>query len=246
MSKSGGERQTFPVVWADLPNPEQPHEHCELWLAQPSWEHIVQKHVYDPREPWGELLSGRTCNHLGGRAPLPGEAAGELIGRLGQQIRHSLERPLILRIHGQGASGRGRVWLAVVPCGALACVWTRGNRGFLKTCYFPRRACVERNRAHRWRRVVARLVWRYCRRQEEGRPVLALSSEGEVRPAPGASGATRRIRFILPSTWGFVEGPSGWYWRGRLGTWEPAETCAERSGRRHRLRARRRRGEGHE
>jgi len=233
----------FPVVWRDLADPSDPRapqgQRTIVKLSAQAWNHIVDKHVANPMEPWDDLLS-RTVREAVVQHDANNSAVRQAVDRLGEQIRQSLERPLALLYRMAGAGGR-RVWLLVLPSGANAVVHVKG-RPRLVTCYYPRVATVEDNRECRWRRVVAQLVWRYGK--VSGRQVLLPSSDYQVSVTgvDGRKELRRAIRFVTPEMWGFVPNMRGCPWQGQLDVW-PAAACGQaHSGRKHGLRPRRSNG----
>lgn len=231
--------------WDDLPDPRDPQapegRRIAVRVDRAVWEHIATKHVANRREPWDELLSPETR-----RALLEGTTGGEegrrsveqALARLEGELRHSLQRPLVM-LHRAWQPGRGRrkVWLAVLPCGATAYVHEGGRNAYLVTCYFPRAAVVEKKRERRWSRVVASLVLRYGQWSEDRRRLLAPPEEHRVLIAHDAANAVRdRIRFVTLAAWGFVPELEGRPWRGRLGEWEAAGLPAKPSPKQRRLR----------
>lgn len=228
--------EIFPVAWQDLPDPRDPQapagKHTEVVLSAEAWEHIVRKHIANRREPWDELLSRpvrkRVVLEHGTAGDEGWQATQEAVDRLGRQIRHSLERPLVMLYRVGQPGARRQVWLLVLPSGATAYVHVGGMRPRLATCYFPAAAVVEIHRERRWERVVATLVGRYgvvSRRQ-----LLPPSEEHTVRiPRQGSATETRgAIVFVTLANWGFAPELPGSPWRGRLSPWEAAGEPEER------------------
>ena len=135
---------------------------------------------------------------------------------LEQGARHAFRRPLVLIVDG------GKVFLLVLPNGALMVIKEIGNKLLLRTCYFIRRVCAFKNRTQRWRKLVERLVLRYTVWQAD----LGLQPPGGQERSP-ESGQAVQVRFVTLEQWGFVSGPQGYVWRGRLVPWPGQPTPAK-------------------
>ncbi len=233
--------ECWPVRWEGLPNPlsdsETEGEHLVVGVDQQAWEHIISKHIANRREPWGDLLQEihRELVQSWKRGE-PCEKQAEALSRLGEQVRHSLERPLVLW-YKRKYPGRKRhqVWTLVLPCGATVYLQERGPILRLLTCYFPREAVEEKRRERRWRRVVRMLVYRYGVVSEEG--ILPPPRQWRTSISRGTENEAIRwdVQFVTLQSWGFATELEGCPWRGRLGDW-PAAGSPKRSENRRRLR----------
>jgi len=237
--------QSKAVVWHDLPDPRDPNApggaRTQLVLERWSWENILDKHVLPGREPWGDILSLDTFRNLR-RSKSPANfgdpMVADAIARLESQVRQTLQRPLVLLLEvrrlGQSRPNPSRVWMLVLPSGAVAYVHERKKGNRLATCYFPAYSLVNSNRGFRWRRVASSLVLRYAIFDTQ-RSALLLPTPDTVRFSP-RKGPVRElhsaIRFVTPASWGFCPDLEGCPWRGRLGEWSAAEIATARSRRR--------------
>jgi len=149
--------QSKTVVWHDLPDPRAPNApggaRTQLMLQRYSWKHILDKQVLPGREPWDDILSPDILRNLH-RSQTPANFAdpvvADAVARLEAQVRQTPERPLVLLLEvrrlGQSRPNPCRVWMLVLPSGAVAYVHEskKGNR--LATCYFPAYSLVNINR----------------------------------------------------------------------------------------------------
>ncbi len=245
-NRSGGPQKRSSVRWGDLHDPRPESARTSITLGDKAWRHIVEKHIVPGREPWGNLFPDEVFKNLMG-ACVPVDLTDPAVTVFEEQVRQSLERPLVLLYEVRSLGGAQQeplqTWCVVCPAGAVAYVADRGKHGnYLLTCYFPKAAAVERNREQRWRRVIRALVVRYGVWDSEQR-ALRLPEEHIIRFSP-KNGPVRQlhsaIRFVTPASWGFCPELAGVPWRGRLTAWAAAPPPKKSTGRRHRLKPRRR------
>lgn len=250
--QSVGKSNKVPAVfWRELPDPRDPcapeGQRTEIFLDRYGWEHVLSKHVFPGREPWADIFSAerlRRLRQLEDVSAFTSTDVAAAVEAMGCEVRDALERPLALlyEVRRLGESGRppARRWILVLPSGATAHVKETKDGNRLATCYFPAYGLVLTNRKGRWRRVVKHLVVRYGEFDGQ-RNALRLPTADSVKHARSESPLQEQhsaIRFVTPSTWGFCPELEGCPWRGRLSAWSASE--APSSGRRHRLKPRRR------
>lgn len=216
--QSAGELNKVPAVfWRELPDPRDPcapeGQRTELFLNRHGWEHVLSKHVFPGREPWADVFSAERLRGLRQVEDVSAFANPDVaaaVEAVGCEIRRALERPLALlyEVRRLGESGwlRARRWILVLPSGATAHVKETKDGNRLATCYFPAYGLVLKNRKDRWRRAVAHLVARYGEFDGQ-RNALRLPTADLVKHVPSKSPFQEEhsaIRFVTPSTWGFV------------------------------------------
>jgi hypothetical protein len=197
------------AVWEQLADPRDPLTpqggRISVLVSASAWEHIVLKHVSNPKEPWSdifwpEMVGAILADADGGGMPVAADLEAviqEALRTLGAHVMESFSRPMVL------IASRRR-WLAVLRCGALAVLADTGRRGRLLTCYVPQQAAVCRCIGERWQIVARKLVRRYA---------TIDWHEGIVTHKPGVS-------FVIPSAWGFHPESRGCSGRGSFGTWD--------------------------
>lgn len=228
------------VCWEGLPNllrdSDSEGEQLVVGVDQQGWEHIISKHIANRREPWNDLF-GEMRKELvqSWKRGEPCEKQAEALALLGEQIRHSLERPLVL-LYKRKYPGRKRcqAWTLVLPCGAVVYLQERGSILRVQTCYFPSNVVKER-RERRWRQVAGMLVYRYGVVSEKG--ILPPTKEYHKIISRGTENENVHsdVQFVTLQSWGFATELEGCPWRGRLGDW-PAAGRPERLENRRRLR----------
>lgn len=227
------------IQWEGPPDPRgfptQHRDRIVVGLDAAGWEHIVSKHVANRREPWGDLLSPLVRKGVVGGWVAEKEGwVKEAWVRLGQEVRASLARPLVMVYKAKRVGRKKRqVWTLVLPCGATACAREQGSILRLVTCYFPKAAVVEPKRERRWRRVVARLVFRYGVVTEKG--VLSPPKERKVYVFLEDESVEMRweVEFVTLESWGFATELADMPWRGRLEQWPEAAPPSPSTTRRH-------------
>ncbi|MCS7305950.1 MAG: hypothetical protein NZ602_12695 [Thermoguttaceae bacterium] len=240
------------AVWQDLPDPTDPAapkgQKTQMVVPVSTWHHILEKHIRCELEPWSELLTESVRQALIDQPVEASEQTAEgqqALRRLETEVRHSLERPLVLlyamrpvKETGQAGETRYRVWGMVLPSGATAYAHQKGGKVELMTCYFPKPCGVKTNRDQRWQKTVKTLLWRYCSRSADNRGLCYPDETYQVlvRPEGEEPQYRTRIRFVTWQTWGFLSGEPGSPWRGRLEPWPAAEPPQAQNRKPHRLR----------
>lgn len=223
------------AIWEGLPDPTDPAapegRKIEMRVPLSTWQHILEKHIR--REvSWKRMFSKSVCRALQnqpiGRSHETPEGQ-EALARLKREVRHSLERPLVL-IYGVCPVDKPQidkkiqhwVWGMVLPSGATAYAHQRGGQVVLMTCYFPKPANVTKDRGQQWKQTVKRLLWRYCPRSEEKLRLPGAEHEILVHPEGEKPQYRGRIRFVTWQTWGFLSAEPGSPWQGQLNDWPAA------------------------
>lgn len=215
------------TVWHSMPDPTGGAGICSVSITKRSLEHIAEKHVRNETEPWGAGLPPELVGRL--TVSMDNRELSELASALQQAARDSLNKPILLICTRTNAhciqSRHSLIWLLVLRWGAT--MYLRGNNSkTLRTCMIPRCAAYCTNPRRRVPRVISRLVWRYGKRLPSGvwdpPPEHAIAREGVVESG---------IRFVTPENWGFVPGPSGSVYRGRITVWSDELLASPRLGR---------------
>ncbi len=237
-------------IWDDLPDPRDPRTpagaRTSVVLRRRAWRHIFEKHILPREEPWADIFSREVLRQLFQTKCDPTSSEPvltEAVRRLGDQIRASLERPLVLIFEARGIGEEEkrplRSWILVLPSGATAYVHEKKERKRLATCFFPSYALVLDNKTARWHRVVQCLVGRYGVFDLEHHAVRLpdANTVKTIRKGKSYQELHSGIRFVTPENWGFCTNVEGAPYRGRLGEWPAADTPGPR--RQHRLKPRR-------
>lgn len=200
--------------WDNLPDPRDPNAPqgatCSVVLEEQYLAHFVQKHIAKGDGPWVEWLGAELVEQLthwlDGEIELTPELREEICRRLREQLEESLRRPLVLLQTVLNVT----TWILVVPCGALFILRSKNSKVLMVTTYYPRRL-AHWPATKRWRKVVAKLVWRYANLVEVG---------GCWRLVADEKGPVRWVRL---ETWGFDTTAPIPVWSGRLQPWPAAE-----------------------
>jgi hypothetical protein len=110
-------------------------------ISEQRWRHLVEEHVREPGEPWGQWLSLSLVEALIGvftqvhaddyrRQTL--EAASRIVG---QDVWHCLRAPLAITYEFERSGGTIRTWLLVLPSGARMVIYTAESAA-VWTCFF--------------------------------------------------------------------------------------------------------------
>jgi hypothetical protein len=227
----------FPHRWEQLANPE-PAETAKrsvttVELQERDWRKIVDKHFGRPSEPWPDVLPSEALRTLSetphgpfnaGRAR---DAAQSVLAAMGEEIRECLNRPLVIVYSclQEGRKGQKRHWLLLLPCGAIAVVWTGQPENVLKTCYFQGAVGVK-HKGERWRAALRQVVREYA--------TFDKSTNDYVYPAPAdrreisVTGRAAELRyhivFVTSDTWGFGTAVPGCPWR--MPGWDWSESSS--------------------
>lgn len=214
--------------WANLIDPRSflGQERCYIRCRLPraAWQHICDKHVGNPGEPWSKLCplldEVPRPGALRGFEP-PSEVAHQLIDALEKQIRLALERPMV--VLNRDPRKRGLSWdmTIVLPCGAIVGARLQKRWIRVKTCYFPGHKRVSRFRERHWMRTADRLVRRYgVFDQQRG----LLPPEIFQNLLGGEVAGTNQVRFITLENWGFDPHSEDHPWQGGFPPWPEADS----------------------
>lgn len=207
-----------------------------IGVSERSWRHFVEKHVCDGSEPWADVFGEETVKKLAAapHGPFtdgPGAGASKAaLAILGNEVRRSLSRPLVLIYTSLRERGiDGQRWVMPLPCGAIAIVNVRLTEKKFLTCYFTGAAGVNpigtpnpAFKKRRWKIAVRQLVEEHAVFNTTTR--RHTLPEARHRHEKSVKGGQREmclnVHFVAPEVWGFTGNTPGSEWAVPTWTWD--------------------------
>jgi hypothetical protein len=239
--------------WTGLGDPERrPTGTCGVSVFATVVQKVLHKHVADSdaETAWKEIAPDGVIANLDYLLAQPAsellrlDHVGALLEVLRRQAHESLCQPLVLTYTCRRPSKEPRQrWLLVLPCGALMVLAGVAGAYVLVTCFFSKLPTPSKK--PRWKQLLVKLVKTYGVFSPDGWVPPEASHPVVICPPNAVEEQRTGIRFITERAWGFCPELRGRPWRGAIGPWPAADSCAEPPQRRlnHSLKPRRPRKE---
>ncbi len=147
------------TIWQGL---RDPRSDCgkagAVTMPRSSWQHTAERHICRSVEPWDEVFPAEIVTALQrfgrNQETLSCEQWEIASNLLGEQVRQSLDRPLVIlylqRQFYQDEPYAER-WLLLLPCGGLMAIRSVQHGGSVLTCFFMEQSGRGHQLDNRWK-----------------------------------------------------------------------------------------------